>query len=573
MDVRKRVWIGLAVAGLLLAMTGGAEAFFVDEENTLSIAAKFSTRASFRLQDAEKNGYTYPQDTKIGDLVQWRNLALIEMDHDLEDLTEELDILWPLKKLEIQAKYHIVARFMYEALYNVGSDGFKEVRENDKENIDNFKQAYDLWEAYIDLSRGPAFIRIGRQILAWGETDIFRLLDGINPLDNSFGGPFEDLDDRRIPLWMLRGSYNLGSVGPFSSLTIEGFWVPGTWDVKMGPWAPFGTPYMAPDPEVSVYNRLYIRNPQKDMSNSRWGGRLQWMFGPNMNCSIAHYNSFLDGPTTWFSLLEEVPAGVPLTDFGNLVIYGDYPSRQVTGGSMTFWESMSDIVFRGEIAQAWDEPLFELAQNGRPLLADYIFLAPPVMDFLAVFAGEDARAFGFHGLPVGIESGNIAKRDILRYMIGFDKQVWFRKLNKTSMFFTSFQYFGQWIQNHQEGTIIPVAEPNKFVPSDGRTSLPYTVNEITGEPVLSYGSFPTINETEHIFTFLINTNYMKGNLTPQMAMAYDLRGAWLLLPSINYIREPFRFGIQYAGVVGSWNSFGVFRDRDQIAFTFAYLLN
>ena len=67
--------------------------------------------------------------------------------------------------------------------------------------------------------------------------------------------------------------------------------------------------------------------------------------------------------------------------------------------------------------------------------------------------------------------------------------------------------------------------------------------------------------------------FISSNLTPHMAAAYDLRGARLLLPSMNYIREPFRFGIQYAGIVGVWNSFGVFRDRDQTAFTFAYLLN
>ena len=71
------------------------------------------------------------------------------------------------------------------------------------------------------------FLRFGKQNLAWGETDVFRLLDQINPLDNTFGGPFEDLDDRRIPLWMLRGSYNLGVLGPIDSLTLEGFWVPG----------------------------------------------------------------------------------------------------------------------------------------------------------------------------------------------------------------------------------------------------------------------------------------------------------------------------------------------------------
>ncbi len=573
MDARKRGWIGFAVVVLVLGMAGGADAFFVDSENTLSVSAKLSTRASFRLQDAEENGTSYPRDIKMGDLVQWRNLALIEIDHDLGNLTEELDILWPLKKLEIQSKYHIVARFMYEALYNVGKQSFRDIRAADKDNIDSFKQAYDLWEAYIDFSRGPAFLRIGRQILAWGETDIFRMLDGINPLDNSFGGPFEDLDDRRIPLWMLRGSYNMGTIGPFSSFTVEGFWVPGTWDAKMSPWPPFGTPYMVPDPKKEVYDRLFIRTPPKDMSSSRWGGRLQWLFGPNMNCSIAHYKSYLDLPTTYFVLKEPVPPGVPLLDFSNLIIYGDFPSRQVSGGSMTFWESMTDIVFRAEIAQFWDEPLFELSQNGRPLLADVLPLGGLALDGIAVFAGEDPRSFGLFGIPLGPESGNIAKRDILRWMLGFDKQVWMRKLNKTSMFFTSFQYFGTWIQDHRDDTILPVADPNRFVPSDGRTSGPYTVNSLTGEPVIDYTGFPTVKKTEHIFTMLINTNYMKGNLTPQFAAAYDLRGVWLILPSINYIREPFRFAIQYAGIVGVYNSFGLFRDRDQIAITVSYLLN
>jgi hypothetical protein len=573
MDGRKPVWIGLIVAGLLLALTGAAEAFYVDEDSTLSIAAKLSTRVTFRLQDAEENGTSYPKDIGVGDLVQWRNLALIEIDHDLENLTEDLDILWPLKKLEIQSKYHIVGRFMYEAVYNVGPQAFRDVRDNDKENIDNFKQAYDLWEAYIDFSRGPAFIRIGRQILAWGETDIFRLLDGINPLDNSFGGPFEDLDDRRIPLWMLRGSYNLGTLGPFSSLTLEGFWVPGTWDAKMAPWPPFGTPYMVPNPKKETYDRLFIRHPAKDMSNSRWGGRIQWMFGPNMNCSIAHYKSFPDLPTTFFVLKEPLGENEPLLDFSNIAILADYVSRNVTGGSITFWESMTDIIFRGEIAQFWDEAVWERSQNARPLTADYIPLGGFALDALAVFAGEDPRSFGFFGIPVGNESGNIAKRDILRWMIGFDKQIWMRKLNKTSMFFTSFQYFGQWIQDHRDDTLLPVPDPNQFVPSDGRAPGPYTINSITGEPVIDYTILPHIKKTEHTITMLINTSYLKGNLTPQFACAYNFRGIWLFLPSINYIREPFRFGIQYAGIVGNWVDFGIFRDKDQIAFTFAYLLN
>ena len=95
-------------------------------------------------------------------------------------------------------------------------------------------------------ARGRSPSGSARQNLSWGETDIFRLLDVINPLDNTYGGIFEDLDDRRIPMWMLRGSYNFGYVGPASSLTLEGFWVPGNWDVRVAPIAPTGTPYAMP---------------------------------------------------------------------------------------------------------------------------------------------------------------------------------------------------------------------------------------------------------------------------------------------------------------------------------------
>ena len=89
-----------------------------------------------------------------------------------------------------------------------------------------------------------------------------------------------------------------------------------------------------------------------------------------MNCSIAHYQSFLDLPTTSFALKE--PVDGPLLDFANIIINEDYPTVQVTGGSMTYWESMTNIVFRGEIAQFWDEPTVELSKSARLLSADVI---------------------------------------------------------------------------------------------------------------------------------------------------------------------------------------------------------
>lgn len=70
-----------------------------------------------------------------------------------------------------------------------------------------------LFEWYFNITKGPLFIRLGRQNLSWGESDAFRLLDQINPLDSSFGGFLTSLDERRIPLNMLRAQWSFGTGG------------------------------------------------------------------------------------------------------------------------------------------------------------------------------------------------------------------------------------------------------------------------------------------------------------------------------------------------------------------------
>ena len=162
MDWKRWVFATLFCGILVLASIPTAEAFYIDpKKKTLEVIGKVQSRVTFRLQDSE--GFTQPIDIGVGDLVQWRNLAVIEINHDLKRLTKELDILYPLKALKIKTKYHLVGRFMYEGVYDVGSQPFKDVKDNDKENITNFSQQYDLWEFYFDFYRGPAFCRIGRQ--------------------------------------------------------------------------------------------------------------------------------------------------------------------------------------------------------------------------------------------------------------------------------------------------------------------------------------------------------------------------------------------------------------------------
>jgi len=514
-----------------LGLVARSEAFYIDDAKTLQFVAKVQARASIRLNNAE--GYTYP-NVRTGDLVQQRNLIVLEVEHDLSELKRSVGLLYPLKALKIEAKYRLVARFMYEGVYDYGPQIFQDVKDRDKENIDSFGHQYDLWEFYFDLSRGPWFLRIGKQNLAWGETDTFRLLDSINPLDNTFGGSFEDLDDRRIPLWMLRGNYDLGRVGPISSLMVEGFWVPGNWDARVSPISPAGTPYAAPIPiETLSLSRPFY--PEKTMSNSRWGVRLQGLVGTSLNLTVAHYKTFPDTPATRTVVLRDIPILLSLDDVIGEVTF---PSIQITGGSLSYWEPYTDAIIRAEVAYFWDEPVFIPEENLATLYGPGIPLPPPLQDLI-----------GISEIPVNPQSGSIPKKDFLRYMIGMDRNVWIRPLNRKSTFTVSLQYFGSWVQDYDDRLV------------QGLPLYPST------------SDYPKLYELEQMFTALVSTTYLSGRLNPTLVLGYDVRGAWLAVAAINYIWEPFRFGIQYAGIEGNFTNFGLFRDRDQVSFLVTYLLN
>lgn len=505
----------LSVVMLILLSAPGAESLYIDvTDKTLEVVARAQSRASFRLQDAE--GFTQPADVHAGDLAQWRNLLTVEINHDLHRLARELDVLYPLKALKIQSKYHLVGRFLYEGVYDFGPEAFRLVGARDRENIQKFKEQYDLWECYVDFSRGALFVRVGRQNLAWGETDVFRLLDGINPLDNTFGGVFEDLDDRRIPLWMVRGSYNFGKVGPVSACTLEAFCVPGIWDARVAPVAPYGTPYAAPQPESPI--PTVVRSPGREWASSRWGVRLMGVLADDWTLSVAHYRSYLDIPAVRLRVGE-----TPIDAWSEIC----FPSVEVTGGSLSFWEEHTDVIVRVEAAWFWSEPVFIPSIN-TPIEPLPIFIP------------------GIPGLPV---NGEIPKKDVLKWAVGLDKNVWVRMLNPKRTFTVSVQYFGSWIQGYDKRMRVPLA--------------------LYPEPT----DFTAAKEFDGIFTLVVNTDYHGGDIIPQMAVAYDARGVWMFQPSVNCIFEPFRFMVQYSGIAGNMAGFGAFRDRDQISFSVSWLLN
>ena len=292
--------------------------------------------------------------------------------------------------------------------------------------------------------------------------------------------------------------------------------MPGNWDVRVAPLAPAGTAYAVPQPEAPV--PAVTLTPSKVMSNSRWGVRLMGFLFDNYNFTLAHYKSYLDNP----SLRLDVGAN-PL----DAEMQVSYPDVQVTGASLSFWQKQTDVIVRTELAWFWDEPVF-IPEVNVPLVP----LPIPIP--------------GVPGLPA---NGSIPKKDVFRWVVGLDKNIWIRPLNKKRTFMCSMQYFGTWYQDYDERMALPAAnypDPNHF---------------------------SSVKEVESIFTFLMTSDFSGGDIIPQLVVAYDVRGAWMFQPSVNYNFEPFRFMIQYSGIVGNMTGFGVFRDRDQITFILSYLLN
>ncbi len=106
--------------------------------------------------------------------------------------------------------------------------------------FDNFDQNYDerselawnrgasqqdtkeLKEAYLDLEAFDSrlWLRLGKQQIVWGKTELFRTTDQFNPQDLALGS-LTSLEESRIALWSVRAIWSFFEVGPAEDVRLE----------------------------------------------------------------------------------------------------------------------------------------------------------------------------------------------------------------------------------------------------------------------------------------------------------------------------------------------------------------
>lgn len=433
------------------------------------------------------------------------------------------------------SKFFLLYRGVYDSIYDYEPTlrerdfrGRKPKRAAERDLNDLSKGARDalkfenqLREAYVDLKLAdlPVSFRLGKQQIIWGEADDFRMLDRANPLDTSWHyimeipPPSFGWDDLRIPLWMLKGLWDIGNIGPVSNTFFEAYWNPGDWrPVKVGylprPWGlripnplynredgAFFAPFTGIDrlmKGTALFKQGdYDRNP---VDNSQFGARLSGVFPNGLQVGLHYfYQRWAGDDGSPFSPIR----GITPDEDGQvrtqaLVSRGTLPVEYITPYIHTV--GLSANYFEGDYTQA-------------------IFRMETVYDFGIYMLDRDKETTFAPLLP------GTTRKDMWKGMIAFDRPTWIRSLNKKTTFFITGQWFLHHIM-HNEDTLttaldLPTAgaRSRAFCGSDKFTPC----NDPNGN-----GNFrDDVRSWESLITMAIFTFYKGGSVVPLLGFIYD----------------------------------------------------
>ncbi len=382
-----------------------------------------------------------------------------------------------------EATLTVIGRGVYDSIYDIG-DAFSKKFTHDEKLHRKFE--YKLREVYTDMAIPPFALRIGRQQVVWGETDNFRALDVINPLDLRWHWSRESWEDIRIPLWMVRAIYDIGKVGPIEESFVETIWIP--WDYQRTkvttdprrPWAAIGDGFRTTANTVLIGDEVLDlsvvredRRPAKALKNGQAGVRFKGIWG-GIDFSL-NYLYLLSSDT---GVKVRNDQSMQIGDTYRLVINTVNPRTNVMGIAANYSEERyTQAVFRVEAALATGVPV--RLRGGAPERID-----------------PDNNGF------------DTAKRSVL--MLAFDRPTWIRPLNKIRTFFITSQIF--WRRYWDYSRLY--------------RGSPSVLRAIVDEQVLP-GRFISVNrdkidQNELVMTLAASTSYGAGGLwQPLFVFAFD----------------------------------------------------
>ena len=390
-------------------------------------------------------------------------------------------------------------------------NGYMDKTENElrfsefNDNLDFIRELY--MDASMDLDSGTLFnLKVGKQQIVWGRTDLFRVLDIINPVDFSRNNIYDELEDIRIPLWSIAAEWQYGANETFDDINLQLVWVFD--EFRPNNLGQGGEPNAILD--AGSFFRGFNNCWENGCTVANFaGGAAATDFGPGQigirqanvpswSVDNTSYGFKIEGvyqdigfSVNAFSYLSQLPSlrgGIEATNsftgkkdvWPYLIAFDiEFPRINMFGGSLDFYSESIDSAFRVESAYTTGE---EFANTLKPRL--------------------------------------FSESDVFRWVLGVDKNIFIRSINANKAFLVSFQTFGQHILDHE---------------------LEQSIGADVGLPGFGFVGMPDWKDN-YISTLLFKGWWLNDSLSPQILTAYDWRAkSGVIAPSIDWIKGNFRF--------------------------------
>lgn len=271
-----------------------------------SEAAFYDLGGFIRLDSA----YNHAHEAPLPGQTDWRGLSKFRLALQLE-LALELGEKWDA---------FISGQTFYDAVYGLkGRENYSDAVLDTNEKEGEFREVFVRGTPFSSMD-----IKLGRQIVVWGKSDIIRVVDVLNPLDNREPG-LTDLEDLRLPLTMSRLDFFAGDWG-LTAVAVHEI----RFDKNPAPGSDFIPPAFAMLPPEEV--------PDDGGQNTEYGVAINGIFsGWDIGFYWAQFYN-----DAWRMTLDT--SSFPPTPDGLV-------HDRLTMGGVAFSAAMGDYLLRGETAR------------------------------------------------------------------------------------------------------------------------------------------------------------------------------------------------------------------------------
>jgi hypothetical protein len=392
----------------------------------------------------------------------------------------------------------------------------------DSHGLYDYYNGVSLRELYLDLDaiQNRLSFRLGRQQIAWGETDFFAANDLVHGFDYSWRSFLEgDNEELRKPLIIGAATVQV----PEARGNVQMFVRPGldrsqdignTYDFWGGRWA------NQPNKGEDFLTGLTYNLDHPDGDHRKPTGGIRWSgIAGDVNYSASYLRTFNPNPVI-------SPArflGTPLSNVTPQNALGDivYPFIDVAGATASVYSAPVDTVFSTEVAYRFNQPYNKGWNNDRT---------------------PTGATYGSLGLP---GFGGVFKKDTVTAMVRGDHQ-----LNLENIFFTR--------------------RPSFFSVQVFNTFIPTLSDADRGVEMAGFGA--PLKKYDSMATGILVLNYLQDRLNVNFAGGANLvSGSGFLVPSIDLLYgDHLRFRLEAdLFFTRPKSNFGQFEDKARLFDYFA----